>query len=111
MGEGGVDQNEGDGEIDYGGGGDGDAHGDFQAVDGETSMRRIFEQLEIETSFEIVNDVRLKLTTSAFPYLRAVPHAAKKDSAAVEERSGERESMQESNYRKFKRIKPRTFTV
>jgi hypothetical protein len=40
-----------------------------------------------------------------------VPHAAKKDSAAVEERSGERESMQESNYRKFKRIKPRTFTV
>ena len=83
----------------------------FQAVDGETSMRRIFEQLEIETSFEIVNDVRLKLTTSAFPYLRAVPHAAKKDNAAVEERSGERESMQESNYRKFKRIKPRTFTV
>jgi 2-polyprenyl-3-methyl-5-hydroxy-6-metoxy-1,4-benzoquinol methylase len=84
----------------------------YQAVDGQTSMRRIFERLEIETSFEIVNDVRLKLTTSAFPYLRAVPHAAvQKDSAAMEERLGERESMQESNYQKFKRIKPRTFTV
>ena len=84
----------------------------YRAVDGTTTMRQIFERLEIETSFEVVNDVRLKLTTSAFPYLRSVPHAAKKDSGIAEERSGERERrMQESNYQKFKRIKPRTFTV
>jgi len=74
-------------------------------------MREIFERLELETSFAVVNDVRLKLTTSAFPYLRSVPHPAKKTGAA-EERSGERERRrQESNYEKFKRIKPRTFTV
>ena len=84
----------------------------YQATDGKTSMREIFEQLEIETSFEVVNDVRLKLTTSAFPYLRAMPHAAKNDSATGEEHSDERERRrQESNYQKFKRIKPRTFTV
>jgi 2-polyprenyl-3-methyl-5-hydroxy-6-metoxy-1,4-benzoquinol methylase len=84
----------------------------YLAADGKTRMREIFERLEIETSFEVVNDFRLKLTTSAFPYLRAVPQTAKTDSAAMEDRPGERERRtQESNYQKFKRIKPRRFTL
>jgi hypothetical protein len=74
----------------------------FHAADGKRTMREILEQLEIETTFHTVNDIRLQLTTSAFPYLRALPHAA-------EERAGERERrVRESNYQKFKRIKPRT---
>ena len=84
----------------------------YQAADGKTSMREIFERLEIETSFEVINDIRLKLTTSAFPYLRSVPHAVSKDNSGAKDDSAERERrMQESNYEKFKRIKPRTFTV
>jgi SAM-dependent methyltransferase len=77
----------------------------FHAADGKRTMREILEQLEIETTFHTVNDIRLQLTTSAFPYLRALPHAA-------EERAGERERrVRESNYQKFKRIKPRTLAV
>jgi len=41
-------------------------------VDGRTSMRDIFRRLGLETSFEVVNHTRIMLTTSAFPYLRAV---------------------------------------
>jgi SAM-dependent methyltransferase len=44
----------------------------YDRVDGKTSMRQIFEQLEIAQTFQNVNDARIKLTTSAFPYCRAV---------------------------------------
>lgn len=35
------------------------------------SIREIFNQLQIETAFTPVNDLRLRLTTNAFPYLVA----------------------------------------
>jgi hypothetical protein len=38
----------------------------------ETTMRRVFRYLGIEPTFQAVNEARLKLTTSAFPYLKAV---------------------------------------
>jgi SAM-dependent methyltransferase len=41
-------------------------------ADGITSMRQIFRRLDIEPAFQKVNQGRLELTTSAFPYLRAV---------------------------------------
>jgi len=41
-------------------------------ADGTTSMRQIFRRLDIEPTFQKVNQARLELTTSAFPYLRAV---------------------------------------
>jgi 2-polyprenyl-3-methyl-5-hydroxy-6-metoxy-1,4-benzoquinol methylase len=86
----------------------------FQEADGRKSMREIFRLLGLDTSFQTVNPVRLQLTTSAFPYLRAVPRAAQADGNGAEhERPGEteRRTQAESNYRKFKSIKPRTFTL
>jgi SAM-dependent methyltransferase len=42
-----------------------------QCVDGATPMREIFRKLCIGYEFYQVNEIRRKLTTSAFPYLRA----------------------------------------
>lgn len=38
----------------------------------DSTMRRVFKYLGIEPTFHAVNRARLKLTTSAFPYLKAV---------------------------------------
>ncbi|HJP91750.1 MAG TPA: class I SAM-dependent methyltransferase [Pyrinomonadaceae bacterium] len=43
----------------------------FESVDGQTPMRDIFAKLGIDMTFQKVNLVRIRLTTSAFPYLRA----------------------------------------
>ncbi len=47
----------------------------FDLVDAKISMREIFERLSLKMSFQAINQVRLKLTTSAFPYLKAVQSA------------------------------------
>ena len=44
----------------------------LEVVDGKSSMREIFQRLGKEIRFDIVNEARLRLTTSAFPYLRAI---------------------------------------
>jgi SAM-dependent methyltransferase len=44
----------------------------FELVDGKTQMRDIFAHLGMNTMFQIVNQARIQLTTSAFPYLKAV---------------------------------------
>jgi hypothetical protein len=44
----------------------------IDSVDGSRSVRSVFQQLNIETTFQAVNKLRLKLTTPAFPFLRAV---------------------------------------
>jgi hypothetical protein len=44
----------------------------FEAAVPGMPMKEIFHKLEIETSFENVNRARILLTTSAFPYLKAV---------------------------------------
>jgi SAM-dependent methyltransferase len=41
------------------------------AVNNEYSMKDILYQLNIDTAFSRVNDIRLKLTTSVFPYILA----------------------------------------
>jgi hypothetical protein len=38
----------------------------------DNTMHRVFRYLGIEPTFQAVNEARLKLTTSAFPYLKAV---------------------------------------
>ena len=43
----------------------------YDLVDGRTSMRDIFTRLGIEPTFHVVNQIRIKLTTSVFPYLIA----------------------------------------
>lgn len=40
--------------------------------DGNRSIREIFRQLAVQTPFSTVNRLRVQLTTSAFPYLKAV---------------------------------------
>lgn len=44
----------------------------FNAVNSTISMGEIFQKLKIEPSFPNVNRVRINLTTSAFPYLKAI---------------------------------------
>jgi hypothetical protein len=44
----------------------------FNAVIPGITIKDIFQQLNIETSFYNINRARINLTTSAFPYLKAV---------------------------------------
>jgi hypothetical protein len=44
----------------------------YDRVDGNAPMKDIFRRLHIEDDFSSVNQARIKLTTSAFPYLRAI---------------------------------------
>lgn len=43
----------------------------YRLADGESPMRRIFRFAGVEPTFQTVNQARIKLTTSSFPYLRA----------------------------------------
>jgi SAM-dependent methyltransferase len=47
--------------------------GVVEAADGQMQMREILQKDDISTDFPEVNDVRVRLTTAAFPYLQAVP--------------------------------------
>ena len=46
----------------------------FELADGRTPMRDIMAQLGMSMTFQAVNLARIRLTTSAFPYLRAISH-------------------------------------
>lgn len=52
------------------------------AVDGKTPMREMFSRLGIAPTFQIVNQARIKLTTTQFPYLQAVQSAPLPDDPA-----------------------------
>jgi SAM-dependent methyltransferase len=71
-------------------------------ADGQLTMREIFEQFEIETSFRNVNHARLLLTTSSCPHLTAVQNAGQKNF-----NDEEKEKLEKSNFTKFKTIKAR----
>lgn len=43
----------------------------LDAVNGERTMKETFFMLDIDTSFPVANELRIRLTTSAFPYLLA----------------------------------------
>ena len=44
----------------------------FEVVDGQTVMKELLAQVGVNPTFSAVNELRTKLTTTAFPYLRAV---------------------------------------
>lgn len=44
----------------------------YGLADGANSMKRILKYVGIETTFQAVNRTRIRLTTTTFPYLRAV---------------------------------------
>jgi SAM-dependent methyltransferase len=44
----------------------------YQAVDSQLTMGEVLESVGIETTFWNVNPIRIKLATSAYPYLRSI---------------------------------------
>jgi hypothetical protein len=48
----------------------------LDAVDRDTDMRQVFERSGLEATFRNINHARTRLTTSAFPYLKAVSNDA-----------------------------------
>jgi hypothetical protein len=44
----------------------------YESIDGKTPMRDLFERHGVETTFSNVNAARIKLTTPAFPFLKAI---------------------------------------
>jgi SAM-dependent methyltransferase len=76
------------------------------AVDGRTPMRAIFARLGLETTFHAANEARLKLTTPAFPYLRAVGPAGE-GGADIDLTGVDTRKLAEEKFRKFKSVKPK----
>jgi hypothetical protein len=70
------------------------------AVDAGSSMRQVFQRLGMETTFRRVNPARIKLTTSAFPYLRAVP--AEGGDGGGQGPGPKTEQLREASLQKFK---------
>ena len=82
----------------------------IDSADGMTPMKDIFDRLEIDRSFQSVNTHRLRLTTPAFPYLRAAGRPREGDTlpeGLLTETPREREglSMEESNRQRLKSIR------
>ena len=86
----------------------GDALAIYQAVDGKKSIEEIITLLGQPATFEHVNNMRLQLTTTAHPHLRA-----------VRDRTGSRNSfddtrkrpLEELNLKKLRNIRPKPFTT
>ncbi len=85
----------------------GDALAIYQAV-GQGSMGEIITHLEQPTTFEHVNKMRLQLTTTAHPYLRAVRTTNGSQDFPNEAFKRARE---ESNLKKLKTIKPKPLNL
>jgi hypothetical protein len=79
----------------------------FNAVDGRSTMREIFARLGLETTFGYVNLARLKLTTPAFPYLKATRHGAPVGTADVNLSEIDTRRLAADKFEKFKGIKPK----
>jgi SAM-dependent methyltransferase/alpha-ketoglutarate-dependent taurine dioxygenase len=81
----------------------------YDEADGRRSMREIFQALNLETTFAAVNKARIRLATSAFPYLKVVTTSRPADelspSVACSDES-EKISRAERKLKKFKSIKP-----
>jgi SAM-dependent methyltransferase len=50
----------------------------FKEADAERTIREIFQALSINPTFNLVNGVRIQLTTPLFPYLKAVQPGARR---------------------------------
>jgi cephalosporin hydroxylase/SAM-dependent methyltransferase len=70
------------------------------SIDPAVPVRETFKRLGLETSFHVVNRARLMTTTSAFPYLRAVPPEKKSGPQGARARA-------EANYQRLRNIKPK----
>lgn len=73
----------------------------FKVVNPTMCMKDIFHKLKIETSFANVNHVRINLTTSAFPYLKAV---------SSEKETGENETLNKKSFSRNTRKEDEDFS-
>ncbi len=99
----------------------------LDAVDGKTPMRDILQRLGVRITFQAVNQIRIRLTNSAFPYLKAVrsvadhepgqPHASlgKRQQTFSEDKKQppvmQQKEREESGWKKFKSIKPKPVSL
>ena len=51
----------------------------FKEVSPERTIREVFQSLSINPTFNLVNSVRIQLTTPLFPYLKAVQPGARRE--------------------------------
>lgn len=74
-----------------------------------TTMREIFRRMRLPETFGAVNQMRIRTTTSSFPYLRSLPLGE----AGVRQREGEegREDRDRSNLGKLRRVAPRPIEI
>lgn len=86
----------------------GDALAIYQAVDGQKAMADIIALLGQPTTFEHVNNMRLLLTTTAHPHLRAVRdrNVSQNSSDNVLKRP-----LEELNLKKLRNIRPKPVTT
>ncbi len=64
-------------------------------------MREILQRLKIEPAFQKINQVRIELTTSTAPYLRAVK----------DDKANKLDQLKEASWRKFKSSRRKTQRV
>lgn len=81
-----------------------------QACDGKRTMRECFRIAGIETSFRMVNQARVVLTTPLFPYLKATRCQANQNGGSLQGSAhaddGQKKKREESRLNRFKNIKP-----
>jgi SAM-dependent methyltransferase/alpha-ketoglutarate-dependent taurine dioxygenase len=82
----------------------------YEGVDGQKTMRELFQQAGIEPTFANVNSARLTLTTPAFPYLQSTAFAEFEETAPA--RMGallenfETSQRKEERLKRFRSVKP-----
>jgi hypothetical protein len=78
-------------------------------VDGQRTMGEIFSEVGMKHSFQNVNFARLHLSTTGFPYLRAVTEV---ETRTPEVTGGEvRARIEESKLKKFRSIEPKVVSL
>jgi SAM-dependent methyltransferase len=78
-----------------------------QLADGRRTMGDIFSEIGVKTSFQNVNNARLRLSTTAFPYLRAVSEV---DVRSREETEQVRLRIEAGKLNRFRNIEPKSIT-
>jgi len=76
--------------------------------DGKTTMRELFAHLELDTGFHSVNTIRLKTTTTGFPYLRA---AQEDETGAPDIAGDEKRKLEQTRIERFRRTRARPISI
>jgi 2-polyprenyl-3-methyl-5-hydroxy-6-metoxy-1,4-benzoquinol methylase len=80
-----------------------------QLVDGQRTMGEIFSKVGMKVTFQNVNHARLRLSTTAFPYLKAVSEAEVRTREETDKQV--RVKIEESKLNRFRTIEPKVVSV